>query len=195
MKSIFFFSQFLLILLLSATAAHAEHNGNVVVAGWLERITLAPWQFSLRAKLDTGAKTSSIHAEHVERFTRDEQQWLRFILHTEDNKAHTVEAPLARDVSIKRHHTESVTRPVVKLGFCLNAHFYTTEFTLADRGNYNYPVLLGRRFLEKKVLVDPGSIFKYSPREKLVNCQPDPEKLNIKVINEQPQHETTKNKS
>lgn len=195
MKSYLFYCQLLLILLLPVTELRAEHNGDVVVAGWLERITLAPWQFSLRAKLDTGAKTSSIHAEQIERFTRDEQQWLRFKLHTEDDKAHIVEAPLARDVSIKRHHTEPVTRPVVKLGFCLNAHFYTTEFTLANRGNYNYPVLLGRRFLEKKVLVDPGSIFKYSPREKLVNCQPNPEKLNIKVINQEPQNETSKNKS
>ncbi len=133
----------------------------ILVAGWLESIILQPWNIKLRAKLDTGAKTSSLHAEDIERFERDGVEWVRF--HTTDpdekNPLKTVEAPLIRDVKIKRHKQKPQTRPVVEMTFCLDGQIYTSEFSLTDRSRFNYQVLLGRRVLQQGILVDPASTF------------------------------------
>lgn len=128
-----------------------------LVTGWLENIVIAPWGFKVRAKLDTGAKTSSIHAGELETFQRGGETWVRF--ETRDRRRnngdrYTIERPLLRTAKVKRHGRPSKVRPVIELDFCLNHRLYTAEFTLTDRGGFNYPVLLGRRMLEQGVLVD-----------------------------------------
>ncbi len=152
--------------ILSPNLAFAEpdeekEERETLVAGWLESIILQPWGIKLRAKLDTGAKTSSLHAEDIERFERDGVEWVRF--HTTDpdekNPLKTVEAPLIRDVKIKRHKQKPQTRPVVEMTFCLDGQIYTSEFSLTDRSRFNYQVLLGRRVLQQGILVDPASTF------------------------------------
>lgn len=154
---------FLITGFITLSAAKADHGDERIVAGWLETVILSPSQIKLRAKLDSGAKTSSIHAENVERFERDGKKWVRFNLPKGKNKKEdvedTIEVPLLREVLIKRHKMLSATRSVVEMSFCINAHFYTAQFTLADRGNFNYPVLLGRRFLQDRILIDPAETF------------------------------------
>jgi hypothetical protein len=143
----------------------AEDAKERIIAGWLEKVVLSPWQIKLKAKLDTGAKTSSIHAENIQRFERDGKPWVHFDLPKGLEKnaiQHTIEVPLLREVQIKQHQLPSAIRSVVELGFCINGNFYTTQFTLADRGNFNYPVLLGRRFLKHHVLIDSAAIFMHS---------------------------------
>lgn len=160
LKVIFMLSCFLIV-----TRVNAEHGNERIIAGWLETIILSPQQIKLRAKLDTGAKTSSIHAENIVRFEREGKSWLRFDLPKGKSKKaiqHTIEVPLLKEVLIKRHKLPSVSRPVVELSFCINKHYYTSPFTLSDRGNYNYPVLLGRRFLKNNILVDSAESFMYS---------------------------------
>ena len=169
------YTQILLLLssLLTITSVNAEYRNEVIIAGWLETIILSPWQIKLRAKLDSGAKTSSIHAENIKRFQRDGKIWLRFDLPKGQGKKaiqHTIEAPLIREAQIKRHNMSPATRSVVELSFCIDANYYTTQFTLADRGNYNYPVLLGRRFLSNNILVDSAAIFTHSNKYIKNNC-------------------------
>lgn len=134
---------------------------HLLTAGWLESIILLPGGLKLRAKLDTGAKTSSLHAVDIERFTRDGEDWVRFrTIDPHENKSvMPFEMPLVRDVRIKRHKRPAQERPVVEMSFCLDAEIYTTEFSLIDRGKFNYPVLLGRRVLQKGILVDPAASF------------------------------------
>ncbi len=155
-----------------ASSVHAEHQGPLI-AGWLEVVIISPWKLRLRAKLDTGAKTSSIHATHIEKFKRDGRQWVRFQLPQGKFKkavAIIAEMPVLREVAIKRHNLDPVIRPVVELGFCIDAHFYRAEFTLSDRSQFNYPVLLGRRFLKDNILVDAGKIFMHNDRKKMRKC-------------------------
>lgn len=146
----------------------AEKVKQRVVAGWLEKVTLFPSQIILKAKLDSGAKTSSIHAENIEYFEREDKTWVRFELPEGKKKVsknqRIVEAPLYREVLIKRHNMLSATRPVIEMTFCINHRFYTAQFTLADRTNYNYPVLLGRRFLKNKLIIDPAETFLHDPK-------------------------------
>ena len=138
-------------LLMACSAATAGRT----VMGWVEWITLCATGFAMEAKLDSGALTSSLHATDIERFERDGDEWVRFTVHNhEDSAALTLERPVARNVRIKRHGAESQRRAVVELPFCVGGTRYETEFSLVDRSNFIYPVLLGRRFLADVALID-----------------------------------------
>lgn len=140
------------------------------IVGWVEFVTIEQPGIVAKAKLDSGAKTSSLHAEDIEYFTRDDQQWVRFKY---DKKARpsrhgmpgiphqkkVVEAPVKRMVKIKQHTVDFVKRPVVELDLKIGDKTYTTEFTLTDRDAFIYPVLLGRRFLESGLIVDSSQIY------------------------------------
>lgn len=146
------------------------------IMGWLEPTVVAPATFIIRAKLDTGAKTSSLHARNVEIFNRQSRQWVRFIVDDLSAKtggkaaaAVTFERPLARVAKVKRLGQEAASRPVVTLPFCLNGQQYESEFTLIDRAGFNYPMLLGRGFLKDVALVDPSSA--NLTRDNLKDCR------------------------
>jgi len=154
------------IALLHFTAAQA--GTGKVIAGWLEKIRLAAAaDFPVKAKLDSGAKTSSINARNIAPFTRDGEQWVRFdlVLEGTDDSIRSVamELPVARYVKIKRHGSQSTRRPVVDLEFCFGSRWWQTEFSLVDRGKFHYPVLLGRRFLDGVAVIDPGATFVIEP--------------------------------
>ena len=128
--------------------------------GWLEAVFLMPSKMQATAKLDTGAKTSSLSAESLEHFTRDGKEWVRFQFRSEKGaRALPIERPLVRTAVIKERQSQSSMRDVVLLTICKNGRLYETEFTLYDRTNFNYPILLGRSFLEGVVLVDAAETF------------------------------------
>ena len=138
------------------------------VLGWVEWVVLEPSNVRFKAKLDSGAETSSLHATDVEPFERNGEQWVRFHVVLTDHKEELdddavtelqMERPVTRDVLIKRHDQESERRYVVTLPFCIAGRQQEAEFTLADRGKWTYPVLLGRRFLEDEVLIDSSDSF------------------------------------
>lgn len=135
-----------------------------VIAGYVEKITLKPWNLVVKAKLDTGAMTSSINAPDVERFDRDGESWVRFSLEIEtvdgELKTVSVERPVVRQVRIRTAAADDPERrPVVELDLCLNGQPHRAQFTLADRGDLHYPVLLGRRFMSDVVVIDPAETF------------------------------------
>ncbi len=151
-----------LLLVLLALGPAIATAGDLPVYGWLESAYLQPWGVKLKAKLDTGAKTSSIHAVDILPFERDGAEWVRFTLPLGAQEGYdgiVVERPVEREARIKEHDEPSVRRYVVKLEFCLDGHTMNTPMTLADRGNFNYPLLLGRRTLKGWALVDPSATF------------------------------------
>jgi len=163
-RSLFFITLLMLplgITVAESTATNTDAENKRITAGWLEYVVLEPWQIKLRAKLDTGAKTSSLHALDLERFERDGQPWVRFSTEGKQNEITTkpIELPVKRDVKIKSHHHDPAVRPVVELGFCLNGNLYHGEFSLVDRSQFNYAVLLGRRILKQGIIVDSSATF------------------------------------
>ncbi len=135
-----------------------------VIMGWLESIFIKPWNRRLTAKLDTGAKTSSLHADNIEHFSKNGEDWVRFALgDIEDQKLPPIiaEKPLLRTVNIKckGDDCQPSKRDVVLMTVCKNGKDYEAEFNLVDRSNFNYPVLLGRSFLKDVALVDAGQTF------------------------------------
>jgi hypothetical protein len=153
---------------LLAGAAWAEQqppeSRTLEILGWVERVELLDGQISLKAKLDTGALTSSLDATHIERLSRDGQRYVRFVVTDPDRETETsLERPLVRNVRIVTHSGENQRRAVVTLPVCFGPWYEEIEFSLIDRSNFIYPVLLGRSALEGRVLVDSEATFMNYP--------------------------------
>ncbi|MCK2184823.1 ATP-dependent zinc protease family protein [Halomonas getboli] len=116
--------------------------------GWIESVTLMPWNLPFEAKLDSGALTSSLDARDIETFDRDGESWVRFRVQLDDgNKgetfAMTLERPRVREMTV-RGAGGTDERPVVMLNVCVDGVRYEEEFSLRDRSEMDYPMLLGR---------------------------------------------------
>jgi len=134
-----------------------------IISGWVEKVRIDDLDYDIKAKLDTGARTSSIHAKNIKSFKKNGERWVRFTLVLVDSKdkKHTVEMekPRSRRTNIKNHDGEHDKRHVVDFEVCFNNRKLKTEFTLADRREYIYDILLGRQFLKKTAVVDPDRLF------------------------------------
>jgi hypothetical protein len=131
----------------------------VQIYGWCENVFIEDMKDHLLAKLDTGALTSSIHAEKQELFERDGKKWVRFIVANSFRGKPVrvrMEAPLVRIAKIKEPNAESVAREVVRLSFRIGDRKLRAEFTLNNRSNMVAPVLLGRSTLKDLGWVDPA---------------------------------------
>lgn len=113
----------------------------------------------LSARIDTGAKTSSLNATNIELFERlfgsNTETWVRFTVEDPANKKMVkFESKLVRTAKIKRHNAESERRHIVKLWAQLGKINKYIEFSLADRSKFAHPVLIGRNFLSGEFVVD-----------------------------------------
>ena len=132
-------------------------------AGWIEKAVLYPHAIVMQAKLDTGAKTSSLHAPDPEYFTRDGKQWVRMTVTNKKIETVMIEAPVVRSATIKRHFGDKQSRPVVQLDLCIGNVRKTEEVNLVDRAGMNYQLLIGRNFLKGALLIDSGATYMLSP--------------------------------
>lgn len=157
-KSVFIF---ILLAMLFSNTVHARPE----VLGWLEWAYIEPGATKVKAKLDTGARTSSLHAINIVPFTVDDELWVRFSVPEGNRKQDAIgdviqfEKPVVRETKIKEHIGDSVSRYVVEIGFCISGKNYAAAVTLADRSSFNYPLLLGRSLLKGNFIVDPDKIF------------------------------------
>ncbi|NNC54428.1 MAG: ATP-dependent zinc protease, partial [Pseudomonadales bacterium] len=141
----------------------AVMGGAKVKLGWLQSIRLLPHKVRMTAKLDTGAKSSVIHAVDIKPFKKNTRRWVRFTVPIEKKKGlveMAFELPVVSQSRVKQHHSEELDeRYVVELDFCIAGKVYSANFSLDDREKFNYPVLLGRDFLQKFFIVDPAKTF------------------------------------
>jgi len=151
-----------MLAVLSGGPLHADGKN---IMGWVERVEIFGSGLSMKAKLDTGAKTSSLDATEIEIFREDGKRWVRFVITDDDaQESFTLERPLERYVRIVRHSGEHQRRPVVMLEICLGSNLHDIEFSLIDRSNFIYPVLLGRSALQGQTLIDPDETYLTRPR-------------------------------
>jgi hypothetical protein len=134
-------------LVSSPDAALAKAPDRVV--GWVEKVTVEPWGVAVKAKLDSGALTSSLDARDIELFEKDDQEWVRFRLRLDDLSSDetlsvNLERPLYRDLTVRGAGGRD-ERPVVVLEVCVGDTRYEEQFSLRDREEMHYPMLLGRR--------------------------------------------------
>ncbi len=161
------------VLLLGLCGLPTQAAGNVPTApraapifGWVEWTYIEPHHVHVKAKLDSGAKTSSLSAVDVERFTQDGDIWMRFKVPisaadggTDEPQLIAMESRLEKEVLIKRHGGRPSRRPVVNISVCLGAQAFVTPVTLTDRSHFNYPLLLGRSALRDRVLLDVSQTY------------------------------------
>ena len=134
-------------------ALHA-HEQSPLIAGWSETVAFSGLGLSRKAKLDTGARTSSLHARDIQIFEKDGAQWVRFSVSFGPAGQKTFERPVHRISTVKRAGTAPEKRPVVLLDACVAGIHRRSEFNLKNREGMRYPVLIGRLFLGGNVLVD-----------------------------------------
>lgn len=136
------------------------HTYRLPLYGWVEWACIMPDAIRMKAKLDSGAKTSSISAHDIVQFERDGERWVRFIVENpETGLSHEMERPLSRRVRIIRHENEPQRRPVVELEVKVGDVHQLVEFSLIDRGNFIYPILIGRNFMRGHILLDSDNTF------------------------------------
>lgn len=156
------FPAVLLLLLLPLAPAMADPPAREMhILGWVEWIRLMPEDLRIKAKLDTGATTSSLNALNQKIFERDGEEWIAFdILDPDDEDRHIrLEREITRYVRIVRHSGDHQRRPVVEVDLCLGGVQRREEVSLVDRTELNYQLLVGRNHMEGAILVDPGETF------------------------------------
>lgn len=136
----------------------AFYDGKLVV-GASEWIYLSPPGHHYQARVDSGATTSSLSARDITRFERNGKRWVRFKLqHDDEAEPIEIEAPVVRNARIRQASAEEAdSRPVILLTINMGTSLQQdAEFTLTDRSQMTYPILLGREFLRDLVLIDVG---------------------------------------
>lgn len=137
---------------------HAEEPvESTQIFGWKEWVQVGTKADRMRAKLDSGARTSSLHAEGIEEFERDGRNWVRFSIRNfneEGSKSVLIKAPVQRVAKVKNTDGTMSRRIVVELGFSIGDRHLRDEFTLNDRLEMTCPVLIGRNVLRHLGLVD-----------------------------------------
>jgi len=152
----------LIIACIYTTSAFSKQPARII-SGWVEKVIIENQDFDVKAKLDTGARTSSIYAIDIEPFKKDQKRWVKFTLLLKDSKDKVhkleLEKPRVRKALIKNHNGEHDRRYVVDLEICFNERKYVTEFNLVSRNEYIYNILLGRQFLKEIAIIDPAETF------------------------------------
>ncbi|WP_456070617.1 retropepsin-like aspartic peptidase RloA3 [Halomonas kalidii] len=151
------------------------------VFGWVEKATLEPWGVEVKAKLDSGALTSSLDARDIERFEKDDEEWVRFDLELEDEASgetfsKSMELPLYRDMRVRGAGGRD-ERLVVLMKVCMGDTVYEEQFGLRNREEMHYPLLLGRRTIGHLGVLDVRETFLNAPQcdedSPLVAHEPD----------------------
>ncbi|MCW5725093.1 MAG: RimK/LysX family protein [Maricaulaceae bacterium] len=140
-----------------------KRTRKILTLGWREWAGLPELGVRrLRAKVDTGARTSAVHATHVRAFTRDGEDWVRFDLPRRRKGGITAKGCEARvhdrrEVKSSTGHVQ--TRYVIRTVLSLGGHEWPIELTLARRDTMDYRLLIGREALARRAVVDPSKSY------------------------------------
>lgn len=125
--------------------------------GYLEHIELPSFNIGCNAKVDTGACTSSLHAEQIEEFQREGELWVRFHVLFDSSAARIdrlCEAKVIDVRTIASSNGQRSRRYIIKTNIMIREHSRTIEISLTHRGTMKYPMLLGRKAIKGRFIVD-----------------------------------------
>lgn len=137
-------------------SSDSGHQNQKTIIGWLEQAYLPECDLVVKAKIDTGAKNSSIHpmdAEYVGK-TKGESSRIRFKTMDINGIPRVIEADVLRQVKIKRAGSLPESRPEIELEISLGGIRKRIRVNLTDRAGMNYRMILGRTALEGDFVVD-----------------------------------------
>ena len=142
----------------------------LITVGWREWVFLPDLGLPpIKAKIDTGARTSCLHAFSVEPFEKDGKEWVRFGIHPHQDDLKT-EAYCEAEVFDKRTVTDSgghtEERYVITTELALAEQRWPIEVTLTNRDTMLFRMLLGRTTMENKIIVNPAESFLLGRKKK-----------------------------
>ena len=132
------------------------------IIGWREYIGLPEFGVHrMPAKIDTGARTSALHAENQELFERDGQEWVSFWFPLPGKtRLKQFESRIIDQRKIRNTGGEQELRHIIRTTLTLGRHKWGIEVSLADRKKMEFDIILGRTAIRgKRVFVNPGRSF------------------------------------
>jgi hypothetical protein len=131
-----------------------------LIVGWREWIALPELGIAaIKPKIDTGARSSSLHAFNIQTFERDNADWVRFDIHPFQRDVETTVAAEAQILELRHVRSSSghsTLRPVILTAVELAGQRFSVELTLAARDEMGFRMLLGREAVRGRFVVDPG---------------------------------------
>ncbi len=131
--------------------------------GWREFVSLPDLGIPvIKAKVDTGARSSSLHAFEIAMFRKDNLDYVRFKIHPlqrSSQRVIEVETPVFDVRNVKSSSGETSLRPVVVTLVEIMGESWPIELTLANRDEMGFRMLLGREAIRGRMLVDSGSSY------------------------------------
>ena len=132
--------------------------------GWREWASLPDLGVDhIKVKLDTGARTSSLHAFELKRFVRGDIDMVRFEVHPHQRSARDpvlVERAVIDERWVRNSGGQRELRPVIETTVSIGGRTWPIELTLTRRDAMGFRMLLGRQALKRRALVDPGRSFR-----------------------------------
>ncbi|MCG3730590.1 ATP-dependent zinc protease family protein [Vibrio cincinnatiensis] len=134
-----------------------------MIVGWRETLSLPGLGIEkIKAKIDTGARTSCLHAFKVESFNKDNEPWVRFWIHPLQHNAEKItvcEAKVVDERIVRDSGGHEESRYVIESNICLGRQTWPIEITLTNRENMAFRMLLGRTAMHHRIMVDPTQSF------------------------------------
>lgn len=138
------------------------------IIGRIEKVNFPELELSdIDAKIDTGARSSSIHCHHINKVVKDGKSFVNFYLldpEHDDYEKKLIELPIFDERMVKSSNGHTEKRIFIKTPIIILNETYEIELSLTNRSSMRYPILLGRRILAKNFLVDVSN--KYISKKK-----------------------------
>lgn len=142
-------------------------TAGVITLGWRERLALPQLGIGvLKAKLDTGARSSSLHVDSLETFQRDGVTWLRFSMHAGRRQPFEIqaEAPALDRRTVTDTGGRRTERWFIRTEVQLAGQRFSVDINLTNRRHMLFPMLLGRTALNGRFAVDPACSYTQWPQ-------------------------------
>lgn len=140
------------------------------ILGWREWVSLPGLGIDrIKAKIDTGARTSALHAFDVRLVEDNDKKLVKFCIHPEQKNLDKViecEAVLLDEREVKDSGGHSENRYVIETDILIGSHLHTAEVTLTNRDSMGFRMLIGRTAMKGHYLVDPGKSYVTGKRKK-----------------------------
>lgn len=144
-----------------------KHKKEKLIIGWNETVSLPKWNIKkLKAKIDTGARSSALHVDHIETLPNHQVSfWV--VLDKKTGKKIKVRSRISRTGHVKSSHGETTHRFFVTTDVLIGSIQKKIELNLVDRGKMNYRMLLGRTALGGDFIVDVAHTQLLSKKKRL----------------------------